>query len=184
MNLQDWERSIPIIGQKPIIDSQKMSRTMAAKPVVIQVQGIAEQMVYIKGDEVAIYLQAPDWLKDRIPKLVSNRFPNKTKGDSGTYLFHDTAVGSSIMVSAQYHLKTATRWIHISAANKKRMPTHDELCEYHKYFVGLDLTGISFYPKTEHHVNIYFNCLHIFFPLDRTDELPDFRINREGEPGI
>lgn len=90
---------------------------------------------------------------------------------NGTYYQRATTnlfVGVSVAYEAD-----EKRWFHLSVSHKKRMPTHDELCEAKNYFIGIDRYAVQVYPPAHRHVNIHPHCLHLFSCLDG-HPLPEF----------
>lgn len=65
------------------------------------------------------------------------------------------------------------RWLHLSMAHTRRLPTYHEMVYLKRHWAGPDKKCLMVFPAEEEHVNIYPNCLHLFCCLEG-DALPDF----------
>lgn len=64
-------------------------------------------------------------------------------------------------------------WAHLSVSRPDRCPTHEEMIEIKRDFLG-DLPAVSVWVPTRDHVNVHPNCLHLWACLEG-NPLPDFR---------
>lgn len=65
------------------------------------------------------------------------------------------------------------RWLHVSVAHQKRLPTWEELRMVKDLFIGKDKKAFQILPSEDNYVNIHPYCLHLFCCLD-DDGLPEF----------
>lgn len=69
------------------------------------------------------------------------------------------------------------RWLHVSIASPRRMPTWDELVEVKEALIGTDREAYQVLPPRSRWVNIHPNCLHLFALAEGDGDravLPDF----------
>ena len=82
--------------------------------------------------------------------------------------------GRNLSVGVSVERVDGKRWLHVSIAHARRMPTWDELREVKDWLIGRDRRAIQVLPAAAEHVNIHPFCLHLWSCLDG-DGLPDFR---------
>lgn len=66
-------------------------------------------------------------------------------------------------------------WVHISLSRASRTPTHEDMVQAKRDFLG-DRYAYAVYPPTERYVNIHQHCLHLWALVDSKDGkvLPEF----------
>jgi len=82
--------------------------------------------------------------------------------------------GVKFVVIVSYQLEEGHNWLHVSASRPDRCPSHDEMSEVKRDFIGPDRMAVSIWAKSSEHVNIHPNCLHLWSPMSEWWPLPDF----------
>jgi hypothetical protein len=59
-----------------------------------------------------------------------------------------------------------TKWVHVSVAHPKRLPTWEELSKAKNDFIGEDREAYQVLASNEDHINAHAYCLHLWAPLD------------------
>ncbi len=72
-------------------------------------------------------------------------------------------------------------WMHVSVAHDVCIPSWDDLV-FLKHVLLPDHTAIQIFPPRARWVNIHSNCLHLWSPIDRPLDIPDFA--GEGEKAL
>ena len=80
--------------------------------------------------------------------------------------------GLSVIVSVARELD-GKRWLHVSCARAKQLPSWQDLRDLKDLFIGAERTALQVLPPANKHVNIHPFCLHLFSCLDG-DVTPDF----------
>lgn len=70
-------------------------------------------------------------------------------------------------------MKNGERWIHVSVALPRRMPSWEDLSKIKNEFLGRDVNAIQVLASDDTHVNIHFFCLHLWLPLQETSRIPN-----------
>ena len=70
-------------------------------------------------------------------------------------------------------MKNGERWIHVSVALPRRLPSWEELTKIKNEFLGRDANAIQVLASDDTHVNIHYFCLHIWHPLQESSRLPN-----------
>ncbi len=95
---------------------------------------------------------------------------NSERHDGVCYesVMHPFSVISSVCIEDD-----GKRWLHVSFAHPKRMPTYDEIQKVRKDFIGEDKYAIMVFPEKDKYVNIHPFCLHLWHCIDG-HPLPEF----------
>lgn len=64
-------------------------------------------------------------------------------------------------------------WMHLSVSRKSWDPTHADMCEAKRAFLG-DRYAYSVHPPEHRYVNIHSHCLHLWARFDGKPVLPEF----------
>ena len=91
-------------------------------------------------------------------------------GDGRKY-WHDILC-MSVIVSGAVELD-GKRWLHVSCAHQRRMPSWESLKLVKERFIGCDRKAVIVLPCESEYVNQHPNCLHLFACWGG-DSLPDF----------
>lgn len=65
------------------------------------------------------------------------------------------------------------RWLHISMAHRRHLPTWSELVDAKEWIAGDDVVGYQVIPARSEWISIHPYALHVWIPLDGGG-LPDF----------
>lgn len=65
------------------------------------------------------------------------------------------------------------RWLHVSLAHQKRMPSYDEIKLVKEMFIGRDKYAAMIFPPVDKFVNLHKTCLHLWHCVDGWP-LPEF----------
>lgn len=80
-------------------------------------------------------------------------------------------------------MKNGERWIHVSVALPRRLPSWEELTKIKNEFLGRDANAIQVLASDDTHVNIHYFCLHVWQPLQESSRLPNLH-DLENEEAI
>lgn len=109
------------------------------------------------------------WIVDYLPrKLPSDVRLIERRIDGAAYL---CAHGLSVIASGDTEAD-GKRWLHVSCAHRRQLPTWEELRWVKETFVG-DRYAVQEFPPPDRYVNIHPYCLHLFACLDEWP-LPEF----------
>jgi hypothetical protein len=73
--------------------------------------------------------------------------------------------GQTVITSGNVE-QDGKRWLHVSTAHPRRLPSWEELREVKDIFIGRERQAVQKFPKQSEYVNIHPNCLHLWCCLD------------------
>lgn len=113
----------------------------------------------------------PDWIADCIPVVLPEAWQVASVAMDGVKwrLAFD---GRTVIMSGAVELD-GKRWLHVSTAHPRRLPTWAEFAEVKDVFIGRERYAVQVMPPRSEHVSIHPNCLHWFSCVDG-HPLPDF----------
>jgi len=131
------------------------------------------------NDLKAFLVEAPEWAREIFPLKIpgwTRHVGHPVFGDF-FYVRDGTATSRNdllqVMCSARVEAD-GKRWLHVSCARPKRLPTWNDLTVVRDTFIGKDRKAIQVLAPADEHVNIHPYVLHLWSCLDE-DPLPDFR---------
>jgi len=114
-----------------------------------------------------------NWIKEALEK-AQTRMPQGMRrveiaADGAAYTW---GANRTVIVSGQVE-SDGKRWLHISVACKRRLPTYKELAIVRHTFIGEDRYSVMVFPPTDRYVNVHRFALHLFACWDEYP-LPEF----------
>lgn len=113
---------------------------------------------------------SPEWVRDFLPHVLPPEWRVVEWGiDGAKYMSRH---GQTVIVSGNTEAD-GKRWLHVSTAHPRRLPTWEELRDVKDLFIGKERLALQVLPQASRYINIHAHCLHLWHCIDG-EPVPDF----------
>lgn len=113
------------------------------------------------------------WFWDAMPCVWPSTWRTLETGPDGFAMLVGTGLDPMTVIVSGAVERDGRRWIHLSAARPKRLPSWEDLVLVRDVVLGRDAKALHVLAPIKEHVNIHQHCLHLWHCVDG-DGLPDF----------